>query len=35
MLRHPDDLLTANLSALACGPGLGTEAAAVAHLEQA
>jgi len=35
MLRHPDDLLTANLSALACGPGLGTETAAVAHLEQA
>ena len=35
MLRRPDQLLTADLHALACGPGLGQSSEATDHLEQA
>ena len=35
MLRRPDQLLTADLHALACGPGLGQSSEAADHLEQA
>ena len=35
MLRRPEALLTANLTALACGPGMGSSHQAVLLLEQA